>query len=210
MVSSPPFLPSWVAHLHLLLTTRSTIVCCPGEMQGLLSHVLEALREKDNSPSLLTPRPVLSPAVGSKVLPGGHLWFTYATSWQVRGRRSALLQVEVQTTRFCMASVEVCPSVTNMSPSNIPDSWHSARPLLVLATMDINADRACGKAMDPDMALSSNSSPDDTMAPGDSAGQQLGSSYLYKVFRLKKREFLSHSVLYSPLVLVIKTCTTTT
>lgn len=89
---------------------------------------------------------------------------------QVRGRRSALLQVEVQTTRFCMDSVEVCPSVTNMSPSNIPDSWHSARPLLVLATVDINADCACDKAMDPDMALSSNSSPDDTMAPGDSAG----------------------------------------
>ena len=38
------------------------------------------------------------------------------------------------------------------------------------------------------------------------AAKPLESSYLYEIFRLKEREFLSHPTLYSSLVLGLKVC----
>lgn len=64
-----------------LLTTGSSLVCCPGRVQGLLSCVLQQVRGMASSLILVTPGPVLLSAAGSKGQRGeGRLSLTCATT----------------------------------------------------------------------------------------------------------------------------------
>lgn len=42
------------------------LLCCPGQVQGLTSQVLQQVRDRASSPVLMTPGPALPPAVGGK------------------------------------------------------------------------------------------------------------------------------------------------
>lgn len=55
---------------------------CPGEVQGFLSWVLQPVRDMASSPTLMTPGPILPPALGGEgwIMGGGHLSFICATS----------------------------------------------------------------------------------------------------------------------------------
>lgn len=48
------------------LQTGLALVCCPVQVQGPLSGVLQQVWFMVSSPALMTPRPVLQPAIGGK------------------------------------------------------------------------------------------------------------------------------------------------
>lgn len=50
----------------LPLQSGSALVCCPGEVQELLSQVWKPVRGRNSSPILMTPEPPLLPAIGGK------------------------------------------------------------------------------------------------------------------------------------------------
>lgn len=53
------------------VVTALTLLCCPGEVQGLLSQVLQLLGVGVGSPTLMTTEPALSPASGVDGCEGG-------------------------------------------------------------------------------------------------------------------------------------------
>jgi hypothetical protein len=57
--NSPTLMPSWLAHQQVL-------PCCPGEVQGLYSQVLQLVRDIAISPTFMTLGSVLLPAIGVK------------------------------------------------------------------------------------------------------------------------------------------------
>lgn len=63
-VLSCSFTQGWFAHAP---TTRVSLLCCPGK----LSWVLQQVRSRDSSPTLMTSRPALLPAIGGMGLSGG-------------------------------------------------------------------------------------------------------------------------------------------
>lgn len=55
------------AHSHVFLWNGSALLCCPGEMQGLISLVLTMVGDTVNSPTHVTLGPAFLPATGGEL-----------------------------------------------------------------------------------------------------------------------------------------------
>lgn len=115
--SSPQF---WVTHSH---TTKSSCIFLPSKVQKPLFHVLELVRGREGSPTLIPTRPDLLPSrkIGAKGW--GLLSFTLITSWQMKVLRPALplscSQHQLTSIQLTEISLLCCPSEIQSLFSNI-------------------------------------------------------------------------------------------
>lgn len=90
MASSPELLPSGMAHLCASQPAVSARLCCPGEVRGPLSQLLQLVRGRDNFPELMTLWAAFLTARGGDSQQGwGHHLCACVIPWQPSGRVSS-------------------------------------------------------------------------------------------------------------------------
>ena len=66
---------------------------CSCEVQGLLSSVLQQVRDSISSPALMTPGPAFLPAIGGKEQLWDCVFLIYVTTWGTSGRTSSAMLI---------------------------------------------------------------------------------------------------------------------